>query len=139
VKSLTAGLEKGKPLDELDARALIIELIHEVQTLNQKFDLVIEFGGKILKTQKEFLQKTIKQNKDITFKLKPDIMTLLSLPTALRKTVMAVYKLGKGTAEDLAHETKRLRPVESSTANELVRMGLLAKKREGRKVVFFIE
>ena len=41
--------------------------------------------------------------------------------------------------EDLARETGRLRAVESSSANQLVRMGYLSKKREGRDVYFFIE
>jgi len=52
---------------------------------------------------------------------------------------MALYKLEKATAEDLARETKRLRAVESASANQLVRMGYLKKKRQGRKVYFYIE
>ena len=45
----------------------------------------------------------------------------------------------KATADDLALETKRLRAVESAAANELVRMGYIKKKREGREVYFYIE
>ena len=66
-------------------------------------------------------------------------MSLLSLPMSLRKTVMVLYKLEKATAEDLAKETKRLRAVESASANQLVRMGYLRKRREGREVYFYIE
>jgi predicted transcriptional regulator len=58
---------------------------------------------------------------------------------SLRKTVLVLYKLEKATAEDLAGETKRLRAVESASANQLVRMGYLSKKREGRDVYFYIE
>lgn len=134
------GTEDGRPLGELDTKALLVKLIREVHRLNQKFDSVIEYSGKMLKAQEEFLQKTTKQNHtDETMKLEPDIMSLLSLPNALKKTVIALYKLGDATAEDLARETKRLRPVESSAANQLVRMGFLRKRREGRKVVFYIE
>jgi predicted transcriptional regulator len=61
------------------------------------------------------------------------------LPMSLRKTVMVLYKLEKATAEDIAKETKRLRAVESSSANQLVRLGYLKKKREGRDVYFYIE
>jgi hypothetical protein len=134
------GTENSRSLDELDTKKLLVQLIGEVHMLNQKFDSVVEFGGKILKTQEEFLQKTTKQKyTDETFKLEPDMVTLFSLPSALRKTVVALYKLGEATAEDLARETKRLRAVESSAANQLVRMGFLSKRREGRNVYFFIE
>ncbi len=134
------GTESSRSLDELDTKKLLVQLIGEVHMLNQKFDSVVEFGGKMLKTQEEFLQRTTKQkHTDETFKLEPDMVTLFSLPSALRKTVVALYKLGEATAEDLARETKRLRAVESSAANQLVRMGFLSKRREGRKVYFFIE
>ena len=45
----------------------------------------------------------------------------------------------KATAEELSIETKRLRAVESASANQLVRMGYLKKKRQGHKVYFYIE
>lgn len=133
------GTENNKSLDEVDAKILLVKLISEVHTLNEKLDSVVEFGWKMLKAQEEFLQRTSKQNHtDKPFKLEPDMMTLFSLPSALRKTVIALYTLGEATAEDLAQETKRLRAVESSAANQLVRMGFLTKRREGRKVYFFI-
>ena len=94
----------------------------------------------MLETQEKLLQKS---SKEITppaeFKLAPDVLALLSLPTSLRKTVMVLYKLEKATAEDIAKETKRLRAVESASANQLVRLGYLKKKREGRDVYFYIE
>jgi hypothetical protein len=134
------GTKKGKSLDKLDTKVLLVKLIDEVHELNQKIDFVVEFGGKMLKAQEEFLQRTTKQSHiDKTFKSEPDMVTLFSLPNALRKTVMTLYKLGEATAEDLARETKRLRAVESSAANQLVRMGFLSKRREGRNVYFFIE
>ena len=77
--------------------------------------------------------------RDKTIKLDPDMLTLFSLPSALRKTVIALYKLEKATADDLSNETKRLRAVESASANQLVRMGFVSKKREGRKVYFYIK
>jgi hypothetical protein len=137
---VTNGTENSRALDELDVKVLLVKLIGEVHILNQKVDSMVEFGGKILKAQEDFLQRTTKQKyTSETFKLEPDMMTLFSLPSALRKTVMALYKLEEATAEDLARETKRLRAVESSAANQLVRMGFLSKRREGRNVCFFIE
>ena len=132
--------EDDRPIDEVETKVLLAKLVREVHELNQKFDTVVELGGRILKTQEECLQRTPKQeDSNIIFKVEPDMVTLFDLPIALRKTVMALYKLGEATAEELANETKRLRAVESSSANQLVRMGLLAKRREGREVYFFIE
>ena len=134
------GTKTRRSLEELDAKKLLVKLISEVHKLNQKFDSMVEFSGKMLMAQEEFLQRTAdQQHTDETFKVEPDMATLFSLPSALRKTVMALYKLGEATAEDLARETKRLRAVESSAANQLVRMGFLTKRREGRKVYFFID
>jgi DUF438 domain-containing protein len=134
------GTENSRALDELDVKVLLVKLIGEVHMLNQKVDSMVEFSGKILKAQEDFQQRTTKQKHPAeTFKLEPDMVTLFSLPSSLRKTVVALYKLGEATAEDLARETKRLRAVESSAANQLVRMGFLGKRREGRNVYFFIE
>jgi len=130
----------NKKSSTLDEKLLLTMLVNEFKQINEKLDAIVEVNGKILKTQEEFLQRIINKNylkKDI--KLEPDAMTLLSLPMSLRKTVMVLYKLEKATAEDLASETKRLRAVESASANQLVRMGYLNKKREGRKVYFYIE
>jgi len=108
--------------------------------VNEKINVMIELNRKMLKTQEELLERVAQKSytsKD--FKLEPDAMALLSLPAALRKTVLVLYKRNEATAEDLATETKRLRAVESASANQLVRMGYVKKKREGRKVLFYIE
>ena len=103
------GTENSKPLEELDTKKLLVKLIGEVHTLNQKFDSAVEFGGKLLKAQEEILQRTTKQkHTDESFKFEPDMMTLFSLPSALRKTVMALYKLGEATAEDSQDSRNRL-------------------------------
>ena len=124
----------------LDVNALLTMLFDEFNKVNTKLDSIAELNGKMLKMQEELLQKTTnKSYRREAIKLEPDAMTLLSLPRSLRKTIMALYKLEKATAEDLARETKRLRAVESASANQLVRMGYLKKKREGHKVYFYIE
>jgi len=124
----------------LDVNALLTMLFDEFNKVNTKLDSIAELNGKMLKMQEELLQKTTnKSYRREAIKLEPDAMTLLSLPRSLRKTIMALYKLEKATAEDLARETKRLRAVESASANQLVRMGYLKKKRQGRKVYFYIE
>jgi hypothetical protein len=117
----------------LNTKFLLMKLVDELKLVNQKLDSLIELNGKILKMREEMPRMGTE------LKLEPDAMSLLSLPMSLRKTVMVLYKLEKATAEDLARETKRLRAVESASANQLVRMGYLSKKREGRDVYFYIE
>ncbi len=130
--------QKGSPT--LDTKEVLMMLVDGVSELNRKLDSVVEFSGKMLNAQEEFLERVSNKSFLEDFvQPAPDMMTLLSLPGALRKTVMALYKLGEATAEDLSRETKRLRAVESASANQLVRMGFLNKKREGRKVYFYIE
>jgi hypothetical protein len=124
----------------LKVELLLTKLVDELNLVNQKLGSLIELNEKILKTQEEFLRVgSGKTHFGTELKLEPDAMSLLSLPMSLRKTVMVLYKLEKATAEDLAKETKRLRAVESASANQLVRMGYLRKRREGREVYFYIE
>ena len=119
---------------------LLTKLADELNLANQKLDSLIGLNEKILKTLEEFARVGSDKNHFGTeLKFEADVMSLLSLPISLRKTIMVFYKVEKATAEDLARETKRLRAVESASANQLVRMGYLKKKREGREVYFYIE
>lgn len=116
-----------------DSNALLVLLIEEVKKINQKLDF-------ILKMSQSLQPKIQKNNKQLTESaLSSDVLTLLSLPSTLRKTVIALYKLEEATAEEIANETKRMRAVESSAANQLSRMGYIKKKRKGHKVYFYIE
>jgi hypothetical protein len=124
----------------LNTKFLLLKLVDELKLVNQKLDSLIELNGKILKAQEEMPPiVSDKSYSGTELKLEPDVMSLLSLPMSLRKTAMVLYKLEKATAKDIARETKRLRPVESAYANQLVRMGYLSKKREGRDIYFYIE
>jgi len=130
----------NKKSSTLDVNVLLKTLVDELNQVSKKLDSLVELNGKMLKMQEEFLQSiTNKSSRRKAIEFEPDAMTLLSLPRSLRKTVMALYKVKEATAEDLSRETKRLRAVESASANQLVRMGLLKKKREGRKVYFYID
>lgn len=113
---------------------LLTRLIEEVKLTNKKLDLLIKRSNtsKKQKTKKNLINKS-------SSVLPLDVLSLLSLPAHLRKTVIALYKLEKATADELSLETKRLRAVESASANQLTRMGYLKKKREGHKVYFYIE
>jgi hypothetical protein len=114
----------------------LAKLLPLLQTISQQLDLLVTINEKMLEMQKEFLQGiSHRSGNDIP----PDTLSLLTLPMSLRKTVMALYKLQRATAECIAGETKRLRGLESASANQLVRMGYLKKMRQGRKVYFYIE
>ena len=124
----------------LKIAVLLARIIDELRETNEKLELLISSNHKLLGMQEEFLKKSASKKKTMQdFNLAPDVMALLSLPMSLRKTVMVLYKLEKATAKDIAKETKRLRAVESASANQLVRLGYLKKKREGRDVYFYIQ
>lgn len=123
----------------LDAESLLEDVVKQIKLASKKLDLLIDLNEKILKMQVQQHRVATKSVSVPETKPMPDSLSLLSLPMSLRKTVMVLYKLEKATAEGLAKETGRLRAVESSAANQLVRMGYLNKKREGRDVYFFID
>lgn len=133
-------LRKNEPAIP-DTRELLATLFSEFKKLNGKLDVIVDANERMLRMQDELHQRIIAKNEGYKkeAKLEPDTVALLSLPAALRKTAMVLYRIDEATADDLARETKRLRAVESASANQLVRMGYLRKKREGRKVLFYIE
>jgi hypothetical protein len=106
----------------------------DLKRLNEKVDKIIEVQQKIL--QKPLGGIGYNQESKVFEAL--DVMTLLSLPDHLRKTAMITCELGKVSAWDVAGKTNRARAVESSYLNQLVRMGFLKRKREGRVVYFFV-
>jgi ArsR family transcriptional regulator, lead/cadmium/zinc/bismuth-responsive transcriptional repressor len=113
----------GEGINPLD------QLFEELKKINYKLESIYEQNKKLLENQISITNGFGEL----------DPMALLTLPASLRKTVMALYKLEKATANDLSEETKRLRAVESASANQLVRLGYVKKTRKGRDVYFFIE
>ncbi len=114
-----------------DSAVLLAKIKESLDRLNEKMEVFIEIqkqggGGK---------QDLVIQ--DLPEAL--DVMTLLSLPDHLRKTAVAICKIGHATAEEVAEQTKRARAVESGYLNQLVLMGYLKKERKGRKAYFYVE
>ena len=125
--------KKGVPPKDAYDRIIdeLGKLSRKIDSLTHSTETILEAEEKILSTLgKRVLLES--QAKTVV----PDATALLSLPGSLRKTILAMYKLGEATAEDLSDETSRLRAVESACANQLTRMGYLEKKRIGRKVYF---
>lgn len=108
---------------------LILEKIKEnLERLNEKIEVMIE------------LQKHGRKNLEQPIADAPlDVMTLLSMPDHLRKTAMAVCRLGRATADEIAQQTHRARAVESAYLNQLVIMGHMKKERKGRKAYFYVD
>jgi uncharacterized protein (DUF1015 family) len=108
---------------------LILEKIKEnLERLNEKIEVMIE------------LQKHGRKDLEQTIADAPlDVMTLLSMPDHLRKTAMAVCRLGRATADEIAQQTHRARAVESAYVNQLVIMGHMKKERKGRKAYFYVD
>jgi len=111
----------------------IIDLLHKVnrnlEELNDKLDRVVNLEETLVSHSKP------RENLE---NLPLDVATLLSLSDHLRKTALAICKLGEATATDVSKETGRVRAAESDYLNQLVSMGHLKKKRKGRDVYFYI-
>ena len=112
----------------------LTEIAKILKEISAKVDLVIK--SQATSEQAATIEKILGKPTGETKAL--DVMTLLSLPDHLRKAAIALYKIGRGTAEDVAKETKRARAVESGYLNQLVAMGHVKKERVGRKVYFYI-
>jgi hypothetical protein len=117
--------------------ATIIELLERIQgnveTLGERLE-------KMVNLQEAIMQQVQPRREEISLEGMPlDAATLLSLPDHLRKTAMAMCKLGEATATDISGETSRVRAVESDYLNQLVGMGHLKKKRKSHDVIFYIE
>lgn len=65
-----------------------------------------------------------------------DALTLLSLPDHLRKTALALLKLGKATATRVSIETGRDTTMEDIYLKQLVKMGCLKTEKQGQDVYF---
>ncbi len=86
--------------------------------------------------QKEILERIKEESSSEEIPL--DASLLLRLPDHLRKTMMALAKLVKAKADDIAKITGRARAIESAYLNQLVRMGYVKKERKKREVYFSI-
>ena len=67
------------------------------------------------------------------------LFRVLEFPKHLQTTVIALLKLGRATAEDVAKVTGKARAVESAYLNQLVVMKVVQKARQGRKAFFMVD
>lgn len=125
-------------MSEAEPRSIASTLNKIVEKLDQLYRVVDEaltIERQVLKLLSEKLPSSRGE------RLPPegiDVLTLLELPDHLRRTVMALSKMSKATAEDIAKITGRERALESAYLNQLVNMGYIKKTRQGRKVYFML-
>ena len=107
------------------------KVLEQLVLINDKLNSLVETNTKLA----QVLEKA-----NIALDPQADVLTLLKLPRSMRDTAMALYKFEEGaTADDIAKVTGKLRTTESHIANQLVRQGLVKKRRKGREVYFSIE
>jgi len=115
-------------------------IIQLLEKINSNLLTLGERLEKMVNLQEAMMQQVQPRREKITIEGMPlDAATLLSLPDHLRKTAMAISKLGEATATDVSKETGRVRAVESDYLNQLVGMGHIKKKRRSHDVIFYIE
>jgi len=113
------------------------QIYDELKSLNQNLDSLNRTLTYLAEALRSSLLRDVERSSPRHGQL--DVNTLLSLPDHLRKTAMAIVKLGEGTASRVASETGRVRAAESDYLNQLVEMGYVKKRRISRNAVFFIE
>lgn len=108
-----------------------------LEKIERELSVIKERLEEIAILQREILAM-LEEKKSSESSFEIDASLLLRLPDHLRKTLMALAKLTKARAEDIAKITGRARAVESGYLNQLVRMGYIKKMREGHEVYFTI-
>jgi uncharacterized membrane protein len=126
--AISAGEENRAILARLDKISSILEKLLGVSA--EILERLRVQAGEGAQTKKEIERTETGENLPTGV----DISTLLDLPDHLRKPLMTIFKLGgKGTAAQVSEKVGISRPQASATLNNLVRMGLLVKKRVGRE------
>jgi hypothetical protein len=64
---------------------------------------------------------------------------ILEFPRHLQTTTVALLKLGRATAEEVAQVTGKARAVESAYLNQLFVMKIVSKSRSRRKAYFQVD
>lgn len=124
----------------MESKKMTQAIIDLLERVNRNLEQMSEKLDRVVSLQESIVRHSEPKITDASLENMPlDVATLLSLPDHLRKTAMAIAKLGEATATDVADETGRVRAAESDYLNQLVSMGHLKKKRKGRDVYFYIE
>lgn len=122
----------------------LAQMLEALKAMVDRLDMIYSKLLEVAEMQREIAERLVERSARTSVELGAeapkalDVLSLLKLPDHLRRTAMALDKLGEGTAGDVAKMTGRERAVESAYLNQLARMGYVGKKRMGRKVVFTV-
>lgn len=124
--------EQRSPLGEWAGRgriseSLSMEMVKVVDAFAEKLDRVLE---------EYFKARPMYQVSQTTSIQQQGGATQIQLAPHLAKTYQVVRNKGRVTALDVSIETGRSRPLESVYLNQLVALGLVEKRRVGRKLYF---
>lgn len=108
----------------MNEHELLDKILSQLNKLNEKFDAFLE------------MQRRNSNINTLPCSHILDASTLLQLPKHLQLTGMAILRLGRATALDVAQVTHKSRAQESAYLNQLVVMGILKLERKGRCAYF---
>ncbi len=76
---------------ETDSQALQ-QILLALNQINDKLETMLDINQQLLKINENLLQIADKKEPPLEINKEPDVMALLNLPSALRKTVLILYK-----------------------------------------------
>lgn len=85
------------------------------------------------------LAKMLKQIERIDAKVSQMPQVQIQVSSRLLPTLVALQKIGSGTATQISQITSRCRAFESKNLNELHMMGAIAKQTRGRAKIFKVK
>jgi len=115
-------------LDQADDQKELLETVRELQARISRLETRLSE----MKTSRPVASGSVMESKS-------DIAGLLMLPDHLRKTMIALGELEQATASQVSDRTGRVRNLESSYLNQLERMELIEKLRDGIRVYFNVK
>ena len=114
-----------KPTAHASNLELLQQLVCELDEVKEKLGLIAEYNLKLLKSLEELPQKINGvDRRGVGGSFEFDVGSFSLLPVSLRKTVLALRKLEKATAEELAAETLRSLRKLSSVEPAFIRVWL---------------
>lgn len=82
------------------------------------------------------MEESIASGRSSGFATLPQESGISDLPSSLSKSLQAMRQLGEADATAVSVKTVRNRSVETIYLNQLVRLGILTRRRVGKKVFF---
>lgn len=118
-------------MENQDKQNLLNQTLERLKKLEETLQLIQQ--------RVEHLEEKQPTQKEATNQLNPQTIfeiDLMNLPYNLRKTMMALVKLGQATPEEVAQETNRTRGLENIYLNHLEMLNYIEKVKKGKRVYY---